>query len=132
MVKLELKLKIMYIYTAILTMTFGLGIVALPNIMVSLFGWPEQDPIVFGVMGSVYVAFALLALLGLRDPVKFIPILLLQLFYKVVWFIGVIIPLLITGNFPLYGLLHVIIFATFIVGDLFVIPFSEFFRKETT
>ena len=89
MEKLELKLKIMYIYTAILTMTFGLGIVVLPNIMVSLFGWPEQDPIVFGVMGSVYVAFALLALLGLRDPVKFIPILLLQLFYKVVWFIGV-------------------------------------------
>jgi hypothetical protein len=130
MEKLELKLKIMYIYTAILTMTFGLGIVVLPNIMVSLFGWPEQDPIVFGVMGSVYVAFALLALLGLRDPVKFIPILLLQLFYKVVWFIGVVIPLLVTGSFPLYGLLYVIIFATFIVGDLLTIPFSEFFRKD--
>lgn len=132
MAKLELKLKIMYIYTAILTLTFGLGIIALPNVMVSLFGWPEQDPIVFGVMGSVYVAFALLALLGLRDPVKFIPILLLQLFYKVVWFIGVVIPLLITESFPLYGLLHVIIFATFIVGDLLTIPFSEFFRKNTT
>ena len=129
MSELELKLKIMYIYTAILTMTFGLGIVVLPDIMASLFGWPEQDPIVFGVMGSVYVAFALMALLGLRDPVKFIPILLLQLFYKVIWFIGVIIPLLIKGSFPLYGLLYVIIFATFIVGDLLTIPFSDFFRK---
>ncbi len=128
---LEVKLKIMYIYTIIVPIIFGLGIIILPDAMISLFGWPEQDPIVFGVTGSVYVAFALLAILGLRDPLKFMPILLLQLFYKVIWFIGVFIPLLVIGEFPMYGLLHVIIFATFIIGDILTLPFSDLLNKKS-
>jgi len=130
-INLEIKLKIMYIYTILIPIIFGLGIIILPDVMVSLFGWPEQDPIVFGVTGSVFVAFALLAVLGLRDPHRFIPILLLQLFYKVIWFIGVVIPLLVTGEFPMYGLLHVIIFATYIVGDIITIPFSDLLKKKS-
>lgn len=130
-IDLEIKLKIMYIYTIIIPIIFGLGIIILPDVMISLFGWPEQDPLVFGTIGSVFVAFALLAVLGLRDPHKFIPILLLQLFYKVIWFIGVVIPLLITGEFPMYGLLYVIIFATYIVGDIITIPFSDLLKKKS-
>ena len=121
----------MYIYTIIVPIIFGLGIIILPDVMVSLFGWPEQDPIVYGVMGSMYVAFALLAILGLRDPLRFMPILLLQLFYKVIWFIGVFIPLLVTGEFPMYGLLHAIIFVTYIIGDILTLPFSYLLKKKS-
>ena len=123
-------LKVMYIYTIVVAGGFGLGCIIIPNVMRAAFRWPSQDPIVFGVFGSVYVAFALLSILGLRSPLKFVPVLMLQLTYKVVWFIGVVVPLLVLGQFPLYALLHVVIFASFIVGDLIAIPFSYVFAKE--
>lgn len=124
-------LKGMYIYTVVGAGGFGLGIIVIPNIMRSVFGWPSQDPIVLGVTGSVYLAFAILSILGLRSPLKFIPILLLQLCYKLIWFIGVILPVLVTGKFPTYALLQVVIFATYIIGDLIAIPFSYIFAKQS-
>ena len=123
-------LKWMYIYTIVGAGGFGLGIIVIPNVMRSIFGWPSQDPIVLGVTGSVYLSFALLSILGLRSPLKFIPILLLQLTYKVVWFIGVILPILFAGKFPTYAILLVVIFATYIIGDLIAIPFSYVFSKR--
>ncbi len=124
-------LKGMYIYTIVGAGGFGLGMIIMPGFMQSSFGWPSQDPIVLGICGSVYFAFALLSILGLRSPLKFAPVLLLQLSYKVVWFIGVILPILFAGKFPSYALLYVLIFATYIIGDLIAIPFSYVFAKET-
>ena len=122
-------LKAMYIYTIVGAGGFGLGIIVIPNFMRSIFSWPGQDPVVFGVTGSVYLSFGLLSILGLRAPLKFAPVLLLQLSYKVVWFIGVIIPILAAGKFQTYAILHVVIFATYIIGDLIAIPFSYLFSK---
>lgn len=124
------RLKGMYMYTIVGAGGFGVGVIVIPGVMRSIFGWPNQDPIVFGVTGSVYVAFALLSILGLRSPLQFAPVLLLQLSYKVVWFIGVILPLLIGGTFPTYAILHVVIFATYIIGDLIAIPFSQVLAKQ--
>jgi len=125
-------LKGMYIYTIIGAGAFGLGIIIMPGVMESIFGWPNQDRILsFGVTGSVYLSFALLSILGLRSPLKFTPILLLQLCYKVVWFIGVVLPILFTGKFQMYGLLYVVIYASYIVGDLIAIPFSYVFAKQS-
>ena len=125
-------LKFMYWYTIVGAGGFGLGIIFIPGMMRSIFGWPVQDPLVYGVTGSVYASFALLSVLGLSAPLKFAPVLLLQLSYKVVWFIGVPLPLLIAGKFPMYGILHVVVFATYIIGDLIAIPFSYLFSKSDT
>jgi len=122
-------LKGMYIYTIICAGGFGLGIIIMPDVMRSMFGWPGQDPIVLGVTGSVNLSFGLLSILGLRSPLKFTPVLLLELSYKVVWFIGVILPILVAAKFPSYALLYVIIFATFIIGNLIAIPFWYVFAK---
>ena len=126
------RIKFMYLYTIIGAGGFGLGILLIPETMISFFRWPDQDPVVFGITGSVYLAFALASLFGLRSPLKFLPILLLQLFYKSIWFIGVVIPLINSGNFPLLAILILVIFATYIIGDLLSIPFSYIFNKEET
>ena len=123
-------LKGMYIYTIVGAGGFGLGVILIPSVMRSIFGWPSQDPIVLGVCGSVWFSFALVSILGLRSPLKFSPVLLLQLSYKVVWFIGVILPVLIAGKFPTYAILYVVIYATYIIGDLIAIPFSYVFAKQ--
>ncbi|HVN94856.1 MAG TPA: hypothetical protein VMT62_00355 [Syntrophorhabdaceae bacterium] len=124
-------LKAMYIYTIIGAGGVGLGIVVMPDGMRSIFGFPSQDAIVFGLCGSVYVAFGLLSILGLLSPLKFSPISLFQLCYKVVWFIGVILPILFAGKFPNYALIYVVVFATYVIGDLIAIPFSYVFAKQS-
>jgi hypothetical protein len=124
-------LKGMYIYTIVGAGGFGLGIIFAPNIMRTMLSMPSQDPIVLGIAGSVYLAFALLSILGLRSPLKFTPVLLLQLTYKIIWFVGVIFPILLAGKFPSYAILNVVVFATYIIGDLIAIPFSYVFAKQS-
>ncbi len=124
-------LKFMYTYTIVGAGGFGLGIIIIPDVMRSIFGWPNSDQIIaFGVTGSVYLSFALLSILGLRSPLKYTPLLLLQLTYKSVWFVGVILPLLLTGKFPTYAILFTAIYVTYIIGDLIAIPFSYVFDRQ--
>ncbi len=124
-------LKFMYIYTIIGAGGFGLGMILIPDIIQSLFRFPGQDPVVFGIAGSVYAGFGLVSILGLKSPLKFAPVLLLQLCYKLLWLIGVILPLLVSGRFPLYATALLLIFVTYIIGDLIAIPFSYVFSKRT-
>ena len=123
-------LKGMYIYTIAGAGGFGLGIIFLPEMIKSMLGWPANEPVALGVVGSAYTAFGLLSLLGLRAPLKFAPVLLLQLCYKSIWFVGVLLPLVVNSRFPIYGITFAIIFASYIIGDLIAIPFSRVFAKE--
>ncbi len=61
--------------------------------------WPEVfrhqgawDP-VKGVAFSFWVALSLLSGLGLRYPLKMVPLLLLQLVYKTLWLVAVALPM---------------------------------------
>jgi hypothetical protein len=124
-------LKFMYIYTIVGAGGLGLGMIVLPEMIKSTFRWPIAEPMALGIVGSVYVAFGILSIFGLRAPLQFLPVLLLQLCYKSIMFIGVILPLLITGQFPGYVILIAVIFATYIIGDLIAIPFSYVFAKRS-
>lgn len=124
-------MKFMYFYTVVSAGLLGLGVVLAPDSVISMMGWPSQDPIIFGVFGSVYVAFGLISILGLRSPLKFVPVLLLQLTYKTVWFLGVALPLVMKGEFPTHGYIFAAIFLTYLIGDLIAIPFSYVFGKNT-
>ncbi|HTY90813.1 MAG TPA: hypothetical protein VMC84_06510 [Methanocella sp.] len=123
-------LRIMYAYTIVVAGGIGLLYLISPGTFMSLCGFPSEEPIFAGVAASVWVAFALLAILGLWSPLKFVPVLLMQLTYKLIWFIAVIIPGVIGGNLPSYSFPMVVIFATFIIGDLIAIPFNYVFAKD--
>ena len=123
-------LRFMYVYTIVGAGGFGLGIIVVPEVLKTAFGWPVEEPVVLGIVGSVYVAFGILSILGLRSPLRFVPVLLLQLCYKSIWLIGVILPMVIAGRFPRYAVFLVIIFATYIIGDLVAIPFSYILAKQ--
>lgn len=123
-------LKGMYIYTIVGAGGFGLGMIVIPEVIKSIFGWPVAEPIAFGIVGSVWVTVGILSIFGLRSPLKFVPILLTELIYKSIWFIGVMLPLLITKQFPSYAIPIAIILATYIIGNIIAIPFSHVFKKE--
>ncbi|HEY1992372.1 MAG TPA: hypothetical protein VGH71_07900 [Gammaproteobacteria bacterium] len=56
--------------------------------------WTNQEAIAWSVWG----AFSTLAILGLFQPLKMIPILLLEIFYKTMWLILVAYPLWKAGT----------------------------------
>lgn len=120
----------MYVYTMLGAGGLGMGLLFRPNTIAQRFGWTGSDPVVLGIIGSLLLAFAVLSGLGLRSPLKFAPVLLLQLCYKTIWFVGVILPLLIKGQFPQQILPLVIIYTTYVIGDLIAIPFAAVFSKE--
>lgn len=116
-------IRFVYAYTIAGAGGAGLMMILAPNLLPSLFGMPDQDPFIFGVAGSVWLAFGILSVLGLQSPVRFLPVLLMQLVYKAIWLAGVVLPLLFRGDFPFYGVLFSLVMASYVALDLVAIPF---------
>jgi hypothetical protein len=123
-------LRAMYIYTAVIAGGMGLAMILVPGRVQSMSGMPAQDPVAFGLNGSLFLAFGLVALAGLRAPLKYCPLLLMELLYKMIWFAGVVVPLMLRGEFPQSATVQAVIFATFIAGDLVAIPFRYLFAGD--
>jgi len=123
-------LRFMYVYTAIVASSFGLGVILAPSGVQSIFDMPAQDPVVFGLNGSIFLALGLVSVLGVRAPLKYCPLLLVELLYKLIWLLGVVVPLALGGEFPASSIVQVVVFATFVVGDLVAIPFRYIFGRD--
>jgi hypothetical protein len=76
-------------------------------------------PLAFGIAGA----------LGLRVPRRMAPVLLIQVLYKSLFLLGVILPQALRGGMPEYTVPLVVLFALFIVGDVVAIPFSHLFAR---
>jgi hypothetical protein len=124
-------LRVMYIWSIVIAGIFGLGMIFAPNAMQSTFD-ELCDPVIYGIAGSMFLAVALISILGLRAPLKFVPVLFFELVYKVIWFVGVALPLVIAGEFSADDILTVAIFALTIIGDAIAIPFSHLFARQPT
>jgi len=127
--ELDLKLKILYIYTAITTIPFGFSILFFSDLWYSLFGIAKQEQIIFGIVGSMWIAFGLLSAWGYHFPIKFIPILMMQFFYKVIWIIGVFLPLIFSGNVSMLSIVLLLTFLTYVIPDIIIIPWKTFTSK---
>jgi hypothetical protein len=76
-----------------LLMAVGLAIFELPALL-----HPENLSRLEGVVLSVLGAFALLAVLGIRYPLKMLPLLLFELLWKSIWVLAFGLPLLLSGR----------------------------------
>ena len=70
-----------------------------------------------------------MSIIGMRFPVKFAPVLLMQATGKIVWLIAVIIPQLATGSLPAFATMLIATFIPLIIGDLIAIPWKHLFAK---
>jgi len=86
--------------------------------------WQPLD----GVAYSFWAAYSTLMILGLRQPLKMIPLLLLQFFYKVVWLIAVALPAYKGNSFDNVKELT-IIFIVGIVLDILITPWKYVFKN---
>ncbi len=118
-------LKFQYWFTILAAIPLGLAIILFPRWTQKLFKWKEQDTLMFGITGSVYFAFGTLSILGLKDPLKWSPILLLQFLYKVTWFAGVVGLMAKRGELDISSASWLMLgYAAMIAGDIFAIPWG--------
>ena len=73
----------------------GVGAMAFPALLAP--AAPLADDPMRAVALSFWGALALLSLLGLRYPVRMLPVLLLQFLYKLVWIGAVLLPAWMAG-----------------------------------
>ena len=85
--------------------------------------------LIYGIAFSLYAAYALLMLLGVRFPVRMLPLLLLQILYKTIWLIGVGYPLWSAGRLNPAAIGSIKFFASIVILDLIVIPWPYVFEK---
>lgn len=130
-IDLKLKLKIMYILTIVLAGGIGLMMLIAPSFMISLFAQPAQDLYMYGVAAAVWTTFALLGILGLRAPIRYMPMLLLQFIYKLIWIFAVFLPNIVVSGVRIDTITPLLLFILFIVGDFLTLPFKELFKGES-
>jgi hypothetical protein len=123
------RIRFMFVLNIVVALSFGLALLIMPIQMYSFVGNTSQE-VIWSSYGSSYmVALGLLAIAGLRSPVKFSMILVVQAIAKVVWLIGAIVPALIAGPMPFYAIYLTATFIPFIVGDLLVVPWRHIMEK---
>ena len=102
-----------------------------------LFPSEQLDPWT-GVAVSFYAAYSLLCLLGIRFPLRFLPLLLIQLIYKSAWLYSTYLPAYRSGALDEGMESWFWVMAPGILIDLLVIPwryvyqayFKYLFRRE--
>jgi len=130
-IDLKLKLKIMYILTIVLAGGIGLMMLISPSFAMTLFSQPAQDLYTYGIAAAVWTAFGLLAILGLRDPIKYMPILLFQFIYKLIWLFAVLLPNVVVDGVRFDTITVLLVFLLFIVGDFLTLPFKDLLEKKS-
>ena len=128
-----LLLRIIYLYTALGAGIFGIAMFINQEFILKMFPFLEAGAVPFGTLASLWTAFGIAAILGLLKPLEFAPILIIQLSYKSLWFLLVIVPLVIKRELPREAILFIVLFGLYIILDLIAIPFCDLFSsKEST
>jgi len=93
-----------------------------------LINHPQPWPLFEGVETCMLVALSLLFFLGLRYPIKMLPILLFEIGLKVIWLTVIAVPLLTTGQVD-QPTLNVFYAVLWVVIPLAVLPWRYVIRQ---
>jgi hypothetical protein len=77
-----------------LVMGLGLAVVKWPVVI----GYDRSMPLFEGVVAVILTAMSLLAFLGLRYPIRLLPILLFECLWKIIWLGVVALPAVAAGD----------------------------------
>ncbi len=120
-------LKIIYIANIIVAGWISITSVFNPNkAATTVFQNAYQPTEVIRLVGCLWLAIAILSILGLWRPISFSPILLVQLIYKGTWLLVVALPA-IKNNQP-YPSGMAMFFLIWVLVLPFIIPWAEWTR----
>ncbi len=120
----------MYITNIVLAGGLGLACLIAPSAVASFFGVPQEGGLwAAGYAYSYMVGLGIFGLLGLRSPMKFSGILLLQATGKIIWIIAIALPGIVGGTLQPFTGVIAVMFAFWAFGDLLAVPFHHFLAK---
>jgi hypothetical protein len=103
---------------------FGLGQTTWSFVLTHTGPWNPREAIIW----CEWTAFATIAALGIFRPLKMLPILMFEIFYKVMWLILVAYPLLVKGTLigsPAEGTMWVFVLT---ILPIIAVPWGYLFR----
>ena len=107
-----------------LVMGLGLAVVKWPVVI----GYDRSTPLFEGVVAVLLTAMSLLAFLGLRYPVRLLPILLFESLWKLIWLSIVALPAVAAGDVD-EAMSQVIVNCSMVVIVLAVIPWRYVWQR---
>ncbi len=107
-----------------LVMGLGLALVKWPVVI----GYDRSTPLFEGVVAVLLTAMSLLAFLGLRYPVRLLPILLFESLWKLIWLSIVALPAVAAGDVD-EAMSQVIVNCSMVVIVLAVIPWRYVWQR---
>ncbi len=110
-----------------LVMGLGLAVVKWPVVI----GYDRSTPLFEGVVAVLLTAMSLLAFLGLRYPVRLLPILLFESLWKLIWLSIVALPAVAAGDVD-EAMSQVIVNCSMVVVVLAVIPWRYVWQRYVT
>jgi hypothetical protein len=108
-------------------MGVGLAVVRWPD----LIAYDRSTPLHEGIVAVLLTAMSLLAFLGLRYPVRLLPILLFECLWKLIWLSVVALPAVVAGDVD-EAMSDVIFSCSFVVIILAVTPWGYVWRHYVT
>ncbi len=108
-------------------MGVGLAVVRWPDVI----AYDRSMPLFEGIVAVLLTAMSLLAFLGLRYPVRLLPILLFECLWKVIWLSVVALPAVVAGTVD-EAMSDVLFSCSLVVIILAVIPWGYVWRQYVT
>ncbi len=108
-------------------MGVGLALVRWPDVI----AYDRSTPLDDGIVAVLLTAMSLLAFLGLRYPVRLLPILLFECLWKLIWLSVVALPAVVAGDVD-EAMSDVIFSCSFVVIILAVTPWGYVWRHYVT
>jgi hypothetical protein len=107
-----------------LVMGLGLAVVKWPVVI----GYDRSTPLYEGVVAVILTAMSLLAFLGLRYPVRLLPILLFEALWKIIWLGVVALPAVAAGDVD-EAMRQVIVNCSVVVIVFAVVPWRYVWQR---
>lgn len=120
-------LRLYALRAAYLLLVVGLGLTIWPGILNPDKSWP----LMFGVVQCMLGALSLLALLGLRYPLRMLPLLMFEMTWKALWLLVVSLPAQLTGTMT-PAIASTTFDCALVAIFLFVIPWAYLWRTYVT
>jgi hypothetical protein len=108
-------------------MGVGLAVVKWPVVI----GYDRSTPLYEGIVAVILTAMSLLALLGLRYPVRLLPILLFESLWKLIWLSVVALPAVVAGDVD-EAMQEVIVNCSVVVIVFAVVPWRYVWQHYVT
>lgn len=117
-------LKVMYGANLVVSLPLGASVLVAPQAMRGLLRVPAGDPVSYLITsGAIPLAFGLAGAAGLRAPIRFSPVLAVQLVYKVLFLVAGAVPMMLSGSIPGYAIPILVISLFFAVGNGIALPY---------